>query len=174
MSVLGGALVTLSTASLKHLYSQLLYKEVLCYYCFFIKGNTGDHAPCSMLTLLKSRELDRWAAAHNLGPNNTMFHLISLAKSKLFYSTPIPRFHASLFWHLYTLLATFELWAIVDLSDRVKKERVKPRQPWTRRGAAMRLWRQWGDKHAVYANKAISQCLHFYFSWWTVIRAYDK
>lgn len=48
MSVLGGALVTLSTASLKHLYSQLLYKEVLCYYCFFIKGNTGDHTPCSM------------------------------------------------------------------------------------------------------------------------------
>lgn len=48
MSVLGGTLVTLSTSSLKHLSSQLLYKEVLCYYCFLIKGDTGDHVPCSV------------------------------------------------------------------------------------------------------------------------------
>lgn len=32
---------------LKHLSSQVLYKDVLCYY-FFIKCNTGDHIPCSM------------------------------------------------------------------------------------------------------------------------------
>lgn len=48
MNVLGGASVTLSTSSLKHLSSQLLYKDVLCYYSFLIKGNTGDHIPCSM------------------------------------------------------------------------------------------------------------------------------
>lgn len=62
VSVLEGALVSMSTSSLKHLSSQLLYKEVVCYYSLLTKGNTRiPHVLCHILILLQSRKLD-WIA----------------------------------------------------------------------------------------------------------------
>ena len=120
---------------------------------------------CHILTLLKSRELDWTALLKSRGtqlgtiPYDVPPHSPYKIQT-LFYISPTPRFHVSLFWHLYTLSATLNYEQILiflwEREPRSKAQITLGRQ----RGSNETVWRQLGDKHAACASRAISQHAH--------------